>query len=165
MNKIEAKKYENYPEGSGGRKTYDMFYLTFQDYLIKYYKIPDLSRWDYINSKFITPMFDGTSWKDYWEFLNKAKPAFVPEENKKNEFWKQIKEDTRFCIELKRFFTFLYSVGFYERLSFEEWLNSTNWMHPWYEDESENMKTITELLKYDCSENFIKEKLAVLNIF
>ena len=76
MNKIEAKKYQDYPEGSGGKKMYD-----------KYYKITDLSRWDYINSKFVLPLFDGTTWKDYLNFLSKVKPKFLPDENKKNEFW------------------------------------------------------------------------------
>lgn len=165
MNKIEAKKYENYPDGSGQKKVYDAFYLGFQDYLYKYYKSPDLSRWDYVNSKFMTPLFDGTSWEDYMGFLYQAKPKFAPDENKKDEFWLQIKNDTRFSLELKQFFTFLYSVSFYKGLSFEEWLNAVNWMHPWYEDESDDARSITELLKYDYSENFLKEQLATLSIF
>jgi hypothetical protein len=130
MNKLEAQKYENYPEGSGGRKIYDMFYLPFQEYLNKYYKTPDLSRWDYINSKFIIPMFDETAWDDYLEFLNKVKPRFVPEKNKKDKFWEQIKDDNRFSKDLKCFFTYLYTIGFYKGESFEEWLKSTNWMNP-----------------------------------
>lgn len=165
MNKIEAKKYENYPNGSGGKKTYDMFYLTFQDYLDKYYKNPDLTRWGYINQKFITPLFDGTNWENYWNSLGQAKPRFAPNEIKKNEFWNQIKSNTKFSIELKQFFTFLYSVDFFRDLSFEEWLNAKNWMHPWYEDADENGKSITEILGYNHSENFLKVQFAVLNIF
>ncbi|WP_254412216.1 hypothetical protein [Dyadobacter diqingensis] len=165
MNKIEVKKYENYPDGSGGRKTYDMFYLTFQEYLAKYYKTPDLSRWNYINQKFITPLFDGTSWEDYLIFLHEVKPPFMPDKTRKIEFWEQIKNDARFSVELKRFFTFLYSIGFYRSLSFEEWLASTNWMHPWYEDESGHLESIVGLLAYNYSENFLKERLATLNIF
>ena len=165
MNKVEAKKYKDYPEGSGGKKTYDMFYLTFQDYLNKYYSNSDLSRWDYINHKFVLPLFDGTKWEDYWSSLSQAKPKFVPNESKKNEFWVQIKDDTRFSLELKHFFTFLYSINFYRDFLFEEWLKASNWIHPWYKDASENDKPIIELLDYNYSENFIKSKLAVLTIF
>lgn len=165
MNRLDAKKFENYPEGSGGKKIYDMFYLTFQDYLIKYYKTPDLTRWYYLNQKFVTPLFNGTKWEDYWDFLYQAKPKFAPNEIRKNDFWNQIKNTTEFSNELKQFFTFLYSIEFFRDLSFEEWLNTKNWTHPWYQDESTNMKSILELLKYDYSENFIKEQLASLNIF
>lgn len=165
MNKLEAKKYGNYPEGSGEKKAYDMFFLDFQDYLSKYYSKPDLSRWRYINQKFVLPLFDGTNWEDYWNFLHTVKPKFAPNENKKNDFWLQIKDDTRFSLELKYFFAFLYSIDFYKELSFEEWLKISNWIHPWYKDENENEKSIAELLSYDYSENFIKAKLAMLSIF
>jgi hypothetical protein len=165
MNKIEAKKYQDYPEGSGGKKMYDKYYLPFQEYLDKYYKITDLSRWDYINSKFVLPLFDGTTWKDYLNFLSKVKPKFLPDENKKNEFWLQVKNDVRFSLELKHFFSFLYSVNFYKSLSFEEWLNASNWMHPWYTSGDENLKSILELLKYNHSENYLKVILSELSIF
>lgn len=165
MNRLDAKKYETYPEGSGGKKTYDMFYLTFQEYLNKYYKNPDLSRWDYINQKFIIPLFDGTTWEDYWVFLHQVRPKFTPNENKKNEFWNLVKDDVRFSIEIKQFFTFLYSVDFFRDFTFEQWLNAKNWMHPWYEDENSTVKSITELLNFNYSENYLKSLLSGLNIF
>jgi hypothetical protein len=165
MSKESVEIYKNHPDGSPSKALYDLYNMDFQEYLNKYYKDPDLSRWDYINQKFITPLFDGTRWEDYWNFLYQVKPKFAPNELRKNDFWNQIKNTTEFTNELKQFFTFLYSIEFFRDLSFEEWLNTKNWNHPWYQDESTNMKSITELLKYDYSENFLKEQLASLNIF
>jgi hypothetical protein len=165
MTAEEAEKYKNYPEGSGGKKTYDMFYLPFQDYLYKYYKNPDLTRWNYINSKFVTPQFDGTTWVDYIKILGKIKSSFLPVESKRNEFWAGIQNDSRFSVELKQFFTFLFSIGFFREMSFEQWLNVSNWMHPWFDDGNKNIKAISELIRYEYSENYIKTRLATLSIF
>jgi hypothetical protein len=163
MNQTEAKKYKDYPEGSGGKKIYDTFYLPFQDYLKKYYSNPDLSRWNYINSKFITPLFDGTKWEDYMRNLQKIKPNFLPSQIKVKEFSLQIKNDIRFSNDLKHFFSFLYSIDFFRELTFEEWLNAKNWKHPWHM--SETGKSILELKEYPFSENYIKEQLSQLSIF
>lgn len=165
MNKNDVEIYKNHPEGSPQRTLYDKYFLDFQDYLNKYYSFSDLSRWNYINEKFVIPLFDGTAWEDYWNFLCQAKPNFTPNETKKNEFWNRIKDDLRFDIELKQFFTFLYSIDFFKDLSFEQWLNAKNWMHPWYVDENENSKSILELIELANSENYLKNNLGQLSIF
>lgn len=165
MSRESVEIYKNDPENSAGKQLYDCYNMPFQDYLNKYYSNPDLSRWEYVNQKFVLPLFDGTKWEDYWIFLNQVKPKFVPDKNKISEFWIQIKDDNRFSFELKYFFTFLYSIGFYRGLSFEEWLNATNWLHPWYENEKEGVKSIDELLSYNNSENYIKSALSGLTIF
>jgi hypothetical protein len=145
--------------------SYDFYNLPFQDYLDKYYKNPDLTDWKYINQKFVIPLFDGTNWADYTNFLYQVKPSFTPVESRKNDFWKNIINDNRFSKELKYFFSFLYSISFFRELSFEEWLKATNWMHPWYTAENENVKSITELIKYKHSENYLKILLSGLSIF
>jgi hypothetical protein len=165
MSKIEVFKYRDYPDGSPHKMSYDFYHLPFQDYLDKYYKNPDLSRWEYIYQKFIMPLFDGTDWADYTNFLYHVKPSFAPVEDRKNDFWELVISDDRFSKELKCFFSFLYSINFFRELSFEEWLKSNNWMHPWYNSEVENVKSISELLKYQHSENYIKILLSGLNIF
>lgn len=158
-------KYKDYPEGSLSKKSYDSVFMSFQDYLNKYYVNNDLKQWKYINSKFVTPLFDGTKWEDYYGFLYKVKPNFVPVENRVKQIWEVIKNDTRFDYELKHFFTFLYSINFFREFSFEEWLNINNWSHPWFENEQDKEKSILEILKYNHSENYLKEQLASLSIF
>ncbi|MFO0478739.1 MAG: hypothetical protein ACK50L_08215 [Bacteroidota bacterium] len=165
MTKEEAVKYINYPEGSLSKRTYDSFFMPFDEFLIKYYKNPDLKRWYYINDKFVNPLFDGTSWENYQDFLSKVKPQFVPIESKIQPFFYVIKNDERFDKELKFFFNFLYSINFYGEFSFEEWLNIKNWMHPWFEDEQNVEKSIIEILKNEYSENYLKEQFASLSIF
>jgi hypothetical protein len=165
MSKAEVFKYRDYPDGSPHKMSYDFYYLPFQEYLDKYYINPDLKQWNYINQKFVIPLFDGTSWSDYSSFLYNVKPPFAPDENLKNIFWEKVKDDTRFSKELKCFFSFLYSIGFFRELSFEEWLKSTNWMHPWYSNDIEDIKSIVELLRYKHSENYLKILLSGLSIF
>ena len=163
--KFEVEKYKDYPDDSPYKALYDIYHLPFDAYLEKYYQNPDLNRWDYINSKFVNPLFDGTSWEDYRCFLNKAKPNFLPIEIKVKEFWKIVKDDDRFSDELKQFFAFLYSINFYRELSFEEWIKIDYWRHPWYKDPNEENKTILELITYKYSENYLKAQLATLSIF
>ena len=165
MDKFEASKFRNYPEGSGGKKNYDKYFLDFQEYLNNYFKYPDLSRWHYINMKFVNPLFDGSDWESYMLFLYQVKPSFFPDREKKQIFWSQINNDDRFSLDIKYFFTFLYTINFCRNLSFEEWINIKNWEHPWYEDEMKEAKSIIELLKYNYSENYLKVHLAILNIF
>src|SRR5688500_18796950 len=55
---LEALKYRDYPEGSGGKAIYDSVFLPFQEYLIKYYKNPDLGAWMRWKEKYIDLAFD-----------------------------------------------------------------------------------------------------------
>lgn len=164
-NKQEAFKFKDFPEGSLSKKYFDSFFMSTENYLEKYYQEIDLTRWNYINSKFVTPMFDGTSWEVYMDYLKKAKPNFLPIEIKVKELWIHIQDDNRFSLELKHFFCFLYSIDFFKELNFEEWLNVPNWRHPWYLSPKDEDKSILELLNYKFSENYLKEKLATLSIF
>src|SRR5690606_5159221 len=117
----EVKKYKDYPEGSGMKRYYDSIFLPFTEYLKKYYSDVPMERWYYWTGKFVSPLFDGTSYDDYEKFLHQAKPSFKPNIEQLNVFWNEkMKGDNRFDKELKELFSFLYSIGFYENLSFEE---------------------------------------------
>lgn len=72
----DLEKYKNCPEGSLSKKGYDRYYISFEECLAKYYAKPDLSRWEYWTSKFVKPLFDGTSFDEYWTFLQMVKPSF-----------------------------------------------------------------------------------------
>lgn len=164
MTKKEALKYKDYPDGSLSKKTYDSFFMPFREFLEKYYQQPDLSRWDYCNKKFVTPLFDGTSFDEYQAELQKIKPAFSPSQQKLLKFCSKM-DDLKFDFELKRFFAFLYSINFYGNISFEEWLKINNWNHPWYVDNDSILKPIEEILRHPFGVNYLKVALADLNIF
>lgn len=78
--------YRDYPEGSGGKKIYDRYNLAFQDYLDKYYRNPDLSRWEYINSKFVIPLFQEDEWSKYNAFFGSGKTFIFPSQRKERKF-------------------------------------------------------------------------------
>lgn len=86
--------------------------MSFQEFLNKYHKNPDLTRWVYVNSKFVDPclmapngMITGVTWKrlNPNSFLMAKAKAFL----------EVIKDDGRFDDELKRFLAFLYSIDFF----------------------------------------------------
>jgi hypothetical protein len=159
----QALKFKNFPEGSLSKKTYDRAYLPFQTYLDKYYKDVNLNSWNYINEKFILPIFDNSDFNIYLTFLKKARPNFLPNQDKALLFAASIKHDDRFKEDFKLFFAFLYSIDFYRDLSFEEWLNVKYWKHPWFVDNDDI--TILEILKYQNAENYLRELFANLSIF
>lgn len=163
MNQNNYIQFKDYPEGSGGRKIYDKFSLSFQDYLNKYYLDNDLAYWNYINQKFVIPLFDSTSWNDYLHFLHRAKPNFLPNKEKAESLFDQIKNDSRFNKDIKYFFCFLYSIEFFDNLTFEEWINVNHWSHP--RTFENGGKSIVEILSYKNSINFLKERLSQLSIF
>jgi hypothetical protein len=161
----EALKFKNYPEGSLSKQFYDSVSMSFEKYVNKYYKVTNLSGWDYVTSKFVKPLFDGTDWDNYNEFLVKAKPDFSVDKLKLFSFWEIIKNDNRFSIEIKQFFTFLYSISFFRELTFEEWLIIDYWSHPWFNNQPNDDKSIMQILEYEYSENYLKKRLSELTIF
>jgi hypothetical protein len=162
MTKEELEKimqYANYPEGSPSKALYDSIFMPFEQYLEKYYKDTIPSRWTKWMDKFVYPPFDKSRRKEYWDFLYKAKPSFVPDFDKMDKFWEVIKNDCRFDEELKRFFAFLYSCDFFECMNFETWLNAKNWLHPWRNEPDEDIRTILEILNYPYGINYLKTLL------
>ena len=167
MKKDEYLKIERYkvePEGSINKRIYDRYYIPFQEYLKKYYRDTDLlKRWIYFSNKFVKPLFDGTSYNQYNDFLHQAKPCFKPDIYKLKEAWEILKNDDRFDKELKQFFAFICSCSFLDEewnITFEEFLRIENWMHPWYREEYDNMKPILDILQYQYGFNYLKMLLS-----
>lgn len=161
MKKVDFLKYKNYPEGSPSKRIYDSYYLSFQDYLDKYYRDEELNRWNEFLEKYVYPLFDKHKRNEYSSFLKKMKPAFVIEFNSIDEFWQNVKGDSRFDEELKCFFTFLHVCNFFSEynISFECWLNMENWISPWSEKDFENSKTIMKILDYKFGDKYLKSAL------
>ena len=88
-----------------------------------------------------------------------TKPSFYSKYWVALKFYDKIKNDNRFDDELKKFFSFLYSCGFFMEhiITLEEWLKMNNWETPnIFEKESE---TILEILKKTNGINLIKNRL------
>lgn len=161
-NKI--KSYEHYEEGSWQKKIYDENFIDFQMYLDKYADHFKLDNWFYFIGKFVKPLFDGTPYSIYRDFLYIAKPSFNPDLEKLKLAWGILKDDNRFDEELKQFFAFMCACDFLDnewKISFEDFLRIENWMHPWYHEDLENMKPILEIIEYERSIVFLKAYLAV----
>jgi len=162
MNSEEEKKLEGFKnslEGTIDKQVYDYSTLEFSEYLSKYYSSSDsINNWNSWMNRFVYPAFDKVNRKEFVDYLNRIKPPFFPEFDKLDQFWLNIRSDDRFDEEFKYFFSFQYSCSFFKNISFEDWLISQSWRHPWREDIS-NERTILEILKYKGGANFLKASL------
>jgi hypothetical protein len=157
--KTRIRAYESYPEGSYQKHLYDEYFLPKEEYIRKYYKNYDQNRWNKWMDNIVYPAFDKQRRDIYLNFLYKIKPSFVVNFNKLDMFWDKIKNDDRFDTELKYFFSFLCSTGFFNDISFDSWLNLKNWQHPWYNEYEPNVSSILEIINYDYGINYLKVML------
>jgi len=106
----------------------------------------DLSEWDRWFNKFVKPLFIPQGRDEYLERLRKNQAPFYPTPWVAERFFEKIRSDNRFDEELKLFFSFLYSCGFFleNAISFEQWLRMPNWWQPHLKEANE--KTILEIL-------------------
>lgn len=112
---MNYNKYRNYPEGSGGKKLYDMYHLPYEKFLIKYYSEVDLTRWEDFYNQFILPLVRETDWVNYQISLRKIKPPFLVQYDRFKEF---LDEDFSPVedVDLTNFLAFLYSIEYFETL-------------------------------------------------
>lgn len=73
-----------------------------------------------------------------------------------------IVDDNRFDMDIKRFFSFLFSIGFLQDESFEKWIKSKNWAN---NNQNNSSRTIVEIIKFNYGENYLKDILTNLSIF
>ena len=108
----------------------------------------DLTEWSRWFNKFVLPVFNSEGREKYYDKLEKIQAPFYPKYWIAEKFYESIKNDKRFDDELKLFFSFLYSCGFFmeNMISFEDWLRMSNWWRPHLEeaDEKPILKIIEE---------------------
>jgi len=150
------KYYGNYPEGSGSRKLYDYYSMDIQDYLIKYQTTFDLSNWSSFLTKYVEPLFDGSSIDIYYQYIEKVQAPFRPDHRvvEKNKLY--LETHNEFDQELEKFFAFLLSTQFFEtyNISFEDWISSPNWDRSNAKDG--HTESISELLNYKYGIKLLK---------
>lgn len=113
-----------------------------------------LNEWNRWYNKFVHPIFLYEEREKYYDYIKRIQPPFYPQFWIAEKFFTTIKDDSRFDNELKEFFSFLYSCGFFMEniIDFEDWLSMKNWENP--SARNENSETILEILN---KENGIKE--------
>jgi hypothetical protein len=107
--------------------------------------------------RYIQPLFNENP-EEYFEFLKKKQAPFYPNSKIARKFYEKIKNDSRFDTELKQFFSFLYSCGFFMEnvICFEEWIEMKNWFNPssnYYEE------SILEILEKSDGKELLKQKI------
>lgn len=92
----------------------------------------DISEWSRWYKKFVMPIFIPEERESYYQKIEQLQTPFYPKYWIAERFFDKMKDDNRFDEELKRFFSFLYSCGFFMEyvISFEEWLVMENWEYP-----------------------------------
>jgi hypothetical protein len=127
------------------------------------YEHIDLEEWNKWFEKFVAPVFNIEGRDTFYDWLKKHQVPFFPKYWIAEKFYEKIKLDSRFDEELKLFFSFLYSCGFFmdNIIDFEKWLSIKNWERPWIiNDESEaNNKSIIEILNQPFGERYLKNRL------
>jgi hypothetical protein len=120
----------------------------------------DLTSWNKFFVRYVEPLFSqGQKLEDYYDFLKRVKPDFYPKNSVAQKFYRKIETDSRFDEELKKYFAFLYSCGFFMEyiITFDEWLEMKTWQNPIQVDEEG--ETILEILKMPNGSSLLKEKL------
>lgn len=119
----------------------------------------DLAEWNRWFLKYVYPVFDLKKREEYYVNLKKQQAPFYPKYWIAEKFYNSIKNDNRFDEELKLFFSFLYSCGFFMEniITFEDWLRMKNWINPSNLNITEN--SILEILNQPNGSDFLKSQL------
>jgi hypothetical protein len=119
----------------------------------------DLTDWDRWFDKFVAPVFQPESRDEYFSRLKKIQAPFYPKHWIAEKFYAKIKDDQRFDNQLKLFFSFLYSCGFFMEniIAFEDWIEMSNWWNPHAHDGDE--KSILKILEEPNGLSLLKSKL------
>ncbi|WP_149244336.1 hypothetical protein [Dyadobacter sp. 32] len=119
----------------------------------------NLTEWQIWFTKFVTPLFEVEGREGYFEYLKKKQTPFYPRYWVAEKFYETIKNDNRFDEELKMFFSFLYSCGFFMEnvITFDEWIKMKNWVNP--SNSSLTDETILEIIEKPNGVATLKSKL------
>lgn len=158
-NKLEVLKYKDYPEGSGSKRLYDMYFLPFGEYLAKYYSNPNWETWDRWRSRYIEAAFNKNRHDEMIKNFGYADKKYYDFDTQ-YEFYSQLKMDKRLDDDTMQFIGFLAGAGFFKKydITLKQWFNMKNWSNP-YLSEIKDDKTINEIISYPYGENYIKTNL------
>ena len=159
----KIKAYKDYPEGSGSKRYYDSVFLPFEEYLEKYYSSPDLETWERFKTRYVEPAFEE---ERYEEMIKNFGYVSIDKHNfeAQYEIYNQLKNNDRLDDETKKFIGFMAGNGFFNKrynISLEQWFNARNWGN--LNIESEDGRTINELLTYNYGLNYCKVNLPHMN--
>ncbi|MBP7808115.1 MAG: hypothetical protein KA163_02370 [Bacteroidia bacterium] len=155
----EALKYKDYPEGSGGKSIYDLYFMEFEQYLEKYYRDPEYKQWERWYNKYIEPAFDPNRHSEMIKNFGYISDS-IHDFTAQSEVFNDLKSDARLTEEIRQFIGFMAGSGFFKRynLSLNEWFNMKNWSNPYTKD-IENGMSINEILNCKYGINYFKISL------
>lgn len=124
-------------------------------------KIENLTEWHRWFEKYVSPVFSTENKDEYFERLKRIQAPFYPKFWVAQKFYEKIRNDNRFDDELKQFFSFLYSCGFFMEfvIDFNEWLQIRNWENPSLQELDIKKESIIELLDKPGGISILKQKL------
>lgn len=119
----------------------------------------DLSEWNKWFTKYVQPVFEFEKRESYYDMIKRMQTPFYPKYWVAERFYEKIKNDSRFDDQLKKYFSFLYSCGFFmdNVITFDEWINIKNWENPL--GGNDTSETILEILKKPYGLEELKQKL------
>jgi hypothetical protein len=164
--KSKIKNYKDYPEGSGKKGIFDYVFLSFKDYINKYYQSPDISTWEIWQAKYIEPAFDESR---HEEMIKNFGYVSIDKHDFKSQYaiYNQLKEDNRLDDETVKFIGFMAGAGFFEKLNInlEEWFDVDNWSAPLLFPDNNKRMSINDILSYTYGLNYLKVNLPQMSFW
>ena len=140
---------------------YDSVYMPFEQYLEKYYNVlnpKQKTKWDRWYIRYIEPAFEESR---HAEMIKNFGYVSIDKHNFKvqSDIYQQLEQENRMDDETKKFIGFLAGAGFFEqwKLTLKDWMNNNNWYNPYLN--TQNQKTINEILNYQNGLNYLKTQL------
>lgn len=124
----EVEEYKDYPEGSGEKRLYDKYHMSFEAWINKYYHDADLTGWEAF-SRWATEAFAKSELFERVWCKERTEPY---DYDILYETYQSVSSLGFFDEEFNRFIAFLSSEGFFKayNLTPEEWIHSKNWQQP-----------------------------------
>lgn len=151
----QIRQYKDYPDNSVYKEVYDSVFLSFSEYLNKYYATPDLSTWNRWQKKYLEPAYDKGRHEEMIKNFGYTSINMYDFDTQYKVFH-QLEKNNQLDDETRRFIGFLAGNHFFDKykISVQTWFTLKNWSHP--DHKNEDGKTINEILGYRYGINMLK---------
>lgn len=121
----------------------------------------NLVEWHRWFNNYVMPIYKFEDRDEYYEKLKRLQAPFYPKFWIAEKFYEKIRNDDRFDVELKLFFSFLFSCGFFMEyiIDFDDWLQMRNWENPNLTKLDNDNQSIIEIINRPNGSSVLKNKL------
>ncbi|HRD80127.1 MAG TPA: hypothetical protein PLL53_05150 [Saprospiraceae bacterium] len=148
----------------------DLNTLSFEAYLLKYYKSEDSTQksidwnlfWARWMSQYVDPAFDPSRRAEFvknFGLVDEGKFDFT----KMEAIHSEIQELCLFPPDIERFIGFMAGTGFFKSMALTEWLNAINWQRKYVVPDKGLNKTPLEIISLHNGDNFLRANLTLLD--